>query len=59
MRKQDIIELSSNLANAPSMCAITTRMMQIPLVRSTKSIRLFVLSFIICFLKCTKIQDIY
>ena len=59
MRKQDIIELSSNLANAPSMCAITTRMMQIPVVRSTKTLRIFVLSTFICFLKFTKMQDIY
>ena len=49
MRKQDTMESSSNLVNAPPMWAITTRMMQTPLVRSTKSMRLLLLSSIVVF----------
>ena len=39
MRKQDSIESLSSLSKAPPICAMTTRMMQTPLVKSTKSIR--------------------
>ena len=49
MRKQDNMESLSNVSKAPPICAMTTRMMQTPLVKSTKSIRLLWLPSIISF----------
>ena len=47
--KQDNIEFVSSCSKAPPTCAITTRIMQTPLVKSTKSIRLLWLPSIISF----------
>lgn len=47
MRKQDNIEPLSSSSKAPPICVMTTRMMQTPLVKSTKSIRLLGAFFIL------------